>query len=182
MAKITPEDKARLKQSIKTLKMKSLLLERDYKRIMRKLWMQFVYLLLWLVVIIINQYYVEGISGAISIFAGSCIMLLILSVEHRVVLLPMIKQYRKTYREAWGTFDELIRLVDWEAYRKRQLYQDTDERVEDVIDGFLIFARKSVSPTKSTVFNALLLFQIILRYALYLWAVVIFFRAIVDIM
>lgn len=69
-----------------------------------------------------------------------------------------------------------------EAYRKRQLYQDTDERVEDVIDGFLIFARKSVSPTQSTVFNALLLFQIILRYALYLWAVVIFFRAIVDIM
>lgn len=181
MAKITPEDKARLKQSIKTLKFKNLLLKRDYKRIMRKFWMHFVYLLLWLLAIIITKYYVGDISGAIGIFAGSCIMFLILSVDYKVVLQPMIKQYRKIYSDAIDVFDDLIRLVDWEAYRKRQLYQDTDERVEDVIDGFLVYARKGISPAHSDVFNALLLFQILLRYTIYLWSIVIFCRELIAI-
>lgn len=182
MAKITLEDRAQLKQFIKTLKFKSWVLERDYKRIMRRFWMQFVYILLWAITIIVTTNYEGDISGVICIFSGSCIFFLIISVNHRIVLLPMIKQYRKTYHEAWDIFDELLKLVDWEAYRKRQLYQDTEERVEDAIDGFLACARKIISPAYSDVFNALLLLQIILKYAIYLWAVVICYRAVIAIL
>ena len=176
MAKITPEDKAQLKQFIKTLKANNAELAQSYKMIMRKLWLQYAYLILWIVSIVFMQLYLKNLYGAIIIFVESCMFFLILSVNHKISL-----KHRKTYKEALLTFDGLLKLVDWEAYRKRQLYQDTDERVEEAIDGFLRHARKRVSPAYSNVFDALLLAQMLIRYVIYVWAVVILYRELINV-
>ena len=180
MAQITTEDKKRLKQLVNQLEEVNNQLRIIYLKMMRSMLCSFLYIFAWGTLLVICQHYITSFSLAIWIFSACCLMYVILTLYFHLLIKPTNKRYKQVYRRGLILLGTLINYVDWEVFRKRQLYNENDARVENVIEGFLKYARKNVSPTnsKNKTFYVLLVVQIVLRNGIYLFSVIAFFEQI----
>ena len=182
MAQITTEDKKHLKQLINQLEEINRLLRTISKKMMRYILCSYLYLFIWAVLLVISQNYINSLSSAIWIFCACCLMYVILTMYFHLLIKPTNQKYINTYRNGLSLLADLINYVDWEKYRKRQLYNETDSRVENAVAGFLKYARNNISPSnaKNKVFYVFMILQIILRNIVYLFSVIAFCQYMKD--
>lgn len=182
MAQITIEDKKRLRQLVAQLEDVNNLLHTIYENMVQYLIRSYLYLILWTVLIVMSRYYINSINSSILFFSANCLIYVILTLYFHLLIKPTNKRYEQVYHRGLTILGTLINYVDWEVYRKKQLYNENDTRVENVIDGFLKYARKNISPkdSKNKIFNLLLILQIIFRNGAYLYALIIFFKYLND--
>ena len=63
-----------------------------------------------------------------------------------LVRLPLT-HYKSKYKIGVNKLSTMVNFVDWEVFRKRQLYHDTNPDVERSIESFLRITRLMISPT-----------------------------------
>ncbi len=182
MAQITLEDKKHLKQLVNQLEEVNWLLRTISKKMVRYMLCSYLYLLIWVVLFVISRYFIYSFSIAVCIFCVCCLMYVILTMYFHLLIKPTNRKYKDTYRKGLSLLADLINYVDWEKYRKRQLYNETDSRVENAVAGFLKYARCNISPStvKNKVFYVFMILQILLCNIVYLFSVMVFIQSLKE--
>lgn len=167
MAKITKEDKIELKMLVNELKVLTLSLRNLYRYIMGTLFRLYIYTIGWIALIVLSYFFVSKVSKFYIILMSILFVLnfIALLIYRRYKLRQYVKRYNKLYMLGKEQLYKLINYVDWGAFRKRQLYEDNDNQVENVVGDFLIETRKICVPVRSnTIFELVSIIQILLQY------------------
>ena len=109
------------------------------------------------------------------------ILILGLSSMYTEKLNSHIKQYRMTHRNAMGVVSKIIEIVDWGELRKQQYYKGTSENVSEAIRLYYDETQKVMSPGRNgrEYCIIIIILQIIIRYACFLFSIYAFMSSIV---
>jgi uncharacterized protein (UPF0333 family) len=175
MAQITTENKKQLKKYILELTQVNSQLCYLYSKLIKQLLVAYVNIIIWGFAIG-YMYYFATTSNKTILFIFSCLNFIVLSLHYHRVIKKTISLYKDVYQKGLIGLNDLMKYVDWQIYRKRQLYEETDSNVENVVNGFLYHAGKTFAPTNSNnhFFDAFVILQIILRYLVYIASIIAF--------
>lgn len=80
-----------------------------------------------------------------------CLALFPLAIICNQVLRHEVRQYQNMHHDGRKLLSEMIKIIDWTAFRKRQLYHSNDLSAIDDINMFLMESQRSMSPVKDGV-------------------------------
>lgn len=178
MAQITSEDKKKLKRLVSDLDDVNSALRVTYRQIMWRILRSYIYLFVWIGMVFMLPKYIVAFDVVLCTFIFSCMMCLMMTLYFYFMIKPKCYIYKEFYNQGLTLLNSLVEYVDWNVYRKRQLYRDTDSHVESVIDDFFHHMTKTITPTNPNnyIFKILLITQIILIYSTFIYAAVLFYE------
>ena len=178
MAQITAENKKQLKKYILELSNVNSQLCFSYSKLIKQLIVSYINIIIWGLTVVYMCYFTSTTETILILFIFSCLNFTISVLNYHRVIKKNVSLYKDVYKKGVVALNDLMKYVDWQIYRKRQLYEETDSAVENVINDFLFYAGKTIAPTNSNnnFFSTLLILQIVLRYLIYIASIIVFFN------
>lgn len=168
MAQITEEDKKELKVLTEELLDISKNLLDLRTQIMTRLILLYAYECVWAVLLSmsISMKIVEMYPTYFCV--ANVFFYIILTLYYNFLVKLPLTHYKDKYIIGVNKLSTVVNFVDWDVFRKRQLYNDTNPDVERSIESFLMITRLIISPTneRHKRFNCYVMTTVAFRYFL----------------
>lgn len=172
---ISKERKLELKRLVSILQSKSKDLKIDYKRIVIAVLFLFVATAVYIMYVVIGKPYLERLMPDM-IYEVLIIVFALLYLLYDIFLLKTINDFKKKCIDGYKHFERLVNYVDWQAYRKKQLHNDSDQSVVEAINKFSSVANAPLSPCRSGINICMLSFYSCLFVQIVSFIIGVFFH------
>lgn len=168
MAQIREVDKKELKVLTEELLDVSKELLDLRRRVMIRLILLYIYEFIWagLLYFSLSVKLVE--SYPVCFCVANLLLYIILTLYNVFFIELTLSLYKAKYRIGVQKLSNLVNFVDWDVYRRRQLYNDTNPDVDKSIGGFLAITRLMISPTseRNKFFKIFVVASVVFKYVL----------------
>ena len=168
MAQIKEEDRKELRILIEELSSITEVLRSLRKQVMIRLVMLYCYETIWSFLVCISTHFQLIDVYPVYFIVVNIVFFIVLAFYSYLLMQEPIKRFNRTYQIGLNKLTELVNFVDWKVFRKRQLYNDTNPKVEASVSAFLSISRTMITPNnpKNKLLKLFVLISIIFRYVL----------------